>query len=101
MRTAQDLLSELNASDESPRIEAKRAREAGLGGGYLLLGVDWEVNDKGDTRYWAAGVFDPDKLQRDLAAQCASTLNVALRLEMAVERETATPWWWCVCPRPM
>ena len=101
MRTAQDLLSELNASDESPRIEAKRAREAGrsiletviafanepgLGGGHLLLGVDWEVNDKGDTRYWAAGVPDPDKLQRDLATQCASTLNVALRPEMAVER---------------
>ena len=54
-RSAVDLLTELNASDESPRIEAKRAREIGksimetviafanepgLGGGYLLLGVD-------------------------------------------------------------
>ena len=29
MRTAQDLLTELNASDESTRIEAKRAREMG------------------------------------------------------------------------
>ena len=29
MRTAQDLLTELNASDESTRIEAKRAREIG------------------------------------------------------------------------
>ena len=29
MRTAQDLLTELNAFDESPRIEAKRAREIG------------------------------------------------------------------------
>lgn len=29
MRNAQDLLAELNASDESPRIEAKRAREIG------------------------------------------------------------------------
>ena len=52
MRTAPDLLTELNASDESPRIEAKRAREIGksimetviafanepgLGGGYLLV----------------------------------------------------------------
>lgn len=27
MRSAQDILAELNASDESPRIEAKRARE--------------------------------------------------------------------------
>jgi ATP-dependent DNA helicase RecG len=101
MRTAQDLLTELNASDESPRIEAKRAREAGrsiletviafanepsLGGGHLLLGVNWEINDKGDTRYWVEGVADPDKLQRDLASQCASMLNVALRPEMSVER---------------
>ncbi len=59
MRTAQDLLAELNASDESPRIEAKRTREVGksimetviafanepgLGGGYLLLGVESKVD---------------------------------------------------------
>jgi ATP-dependent DNA helicase RecG len=101
MRTAQDLLTELNASDESARIEAKRAREMGksiletviafanepgLGGGYLLLGVDWAVNEKGDVRYWPEGVPDPDKLQRDLASMCASTLNVVLRPEIAVER---------------
>jgi ATP-dependent DNA helicase RecG len=101
MRTAQDLLTELNASDESPRIEAKRAREIGksvmetviafanepgLGGGYLLLGVEWKVDAKGDTRYWAEGVPDPDKAQKDLATQCASMLNVAVRPEMAVER---------------
>jgi len=29
MRTTQDLLTELNAADESPRIEAKRSREIG------------------------------------------------------------------------
>lgn len=54
MRTAEDLLQELSALDESYRIEAKQARqidrsvmeticafanEPGLGGGYLLLGV--------------------------------------------------------------
>ena len=101
MRTAQDLLTELNASDESPRIEAKRSREMGksvmetviafanepgLGGGHLLLGVDWAVDAKGDTLYWAVGVPDPDKAQKDLATQCASMPNVALRPEMAVER---------------
>jgi ATP-dependent DNA helicase RecG len=101
MRTAQDLLSELNAADESPRIEAKRAREIGksimetviafanepgLGGGYLLLGVESKVDAKGDTQYWAVGVPDPDKAQKDLATQCASMLNLALRPEMAVER---------------
>lgn len=101
MRSAQDLLTELNASDESPRIEAKRSREIGksvmetviafanepgLGGGYLLLGVDWAVDVKGDTRYWAVGVPEPDKAQKDLASQCASMPNVTLRPEMAVER---------------
>ena len=100
-RSAVDLLTELNASDESPRIEAKRAREIGksimetviafanepgLGGGYLLLGVESKIDAKGDTQYWPAGVPDPDKAQKDLATQCASMLNVALRPEMAVER---------------
>ena len=60
MRSAQDLLTELNASDESPRIEAKRSREMGKSvmetvtafanepglGGHLLLGVDWAVSAK-------------------------------------------------------
>ena len=101
MRTAQDLLTELNASDESTRIEAKRARaigksvmetviafanEPGLGGGYLLLGANWELDAKGDTHYWAEGVPDPDKIQKDLASQCANMLNIAVRPEMAVER---------------
>jgi len=101
MRTAQDLLTELNAADESPRIEAKRSREIGksiietvlafanepgLGGGHLLLGVDSRVDEKGDTRYWPEGLADPDKIQKDLASQCASMLNVAIRPEMAVER---------------
>jgi ATP-dependent DNA helicase RecG len=100
MRSAQELLEELNAVDESVRIEAKRAsdvgksvmqtaiafaNEPGLDGGYLLLGVDWLVNNKGDTVYRAAGLPDPDKVQRDLASQCASMLNVDLRPEMQPE----------------
>jgi ATP-dependent DNA helicase RecG len=101
MRSAQDLLDELNASDESPRIEAKRSREIGrslmdtviafanepgLRGGWLLLGVDWRINDKGDTEYWPEGVPDPDKAQKDLSTQCASMLNQPLRPEISVER---------------
>lgn len=100
MRSAADLLEELNAVDESTRIEAKRAselgksvmqtviafaNEPGLGGGYLLLGVDWSTNDKGDTVYRAAGLHDPDKVQRDLSSQCASMLSVTLRPEMQLE----------------
>lgn len=101
IRSAQDLLAELNAADESPRIEAKRSREIGksvletviafanepgLGGGHILLGVSFDVDDKGDTRYWPEGVSDPDKIQRDLATQCASTLNAPIRPEMRVEQ---------------
>lgn len=101
MRSAQDLFAELNALDESSRIEAKRARdvgksimetvvafanEPGLGGGYLLLGAEWAINDKGDTVYRPAGLPDSDKVQRDLASQCASMLNVALRPEMQLEQ---------------
>lgn len=100
MRNASDLLEELNAIDESTRIEAKRAsdvgksvmqtviafaNEPGLDGGYLLLGADWSINEKGDTVYSAVGLPDPDKVQRDLASQCASMLNVTLRPEMQVE----------------
>jgi len=94
MRSAAELLEELNSLDESSRIEAKRsedigksqletviafANEPGLGGGYLLLGVDWNIDDKGDAVYRATGLSDPDKIQRDLASQCATALNVALR----------------------
>lgn len=101
MRSATDLLDELNAVDESARIEAKRAsdmgksvmetviafaNEPGLDGGYLLLGVDWAINDKGDTVYRPVGLPDPDMVQRDLASQCASMLNVALRPEMQLEQ---------------
>ena len=101
MRSAQDLFAELNALDESNRIEAKRAsdigksimdtviafaNEPGLDGGYLLLGAEWSVNAKGDTVYRPAGLPDADKLQRDLASQCASMLNVALRPEMQLEQ---------------
>ena len=106
MRTAQGLLSELNASDESPRIEAKRSREIGksiietvlafanepgLGGGHLLLGVDSRVDEKGDARYWPEGLADPDKIQKDLASQCAPMLNLAIRPELAVERLDGRP----------
>ena len=101
MRNAQDLLNELNASDETPSIEAKRCRELGkslletviafanepgMKGGWLLLGVDWLINDKGDTVYWSEGVPDSDKVQKDLATQCANSLSSVLRPEISVER---------------
>jgi ATP-dependent DNA helicase RecG len=106
MRSAAELFEELNLLDESVQIEAKKASESGksvqqtvcafanepgLGGGYLLLGAEWQRNDKGDIEYWPAGVPDPDKVQRDLASQCANMFNVVLRPEMLVETIDGKP----------
>lgn len=94
MRTAEDLLLELHSVDESHRIEAKRAtqidrsiletvcalsNEPGLGGGYLLLGVAHDSSDLFNNKYVVDGISNPDKLQSDLASQCASALNRPVR----------------------
>jgi ATP-dependent DNA helicase RecG len=50
MRTAQDLLTELNAADESPRIEAKRSREIGKS----IMERCWPLST---SRAWAAAIF--------------------------------------------
>lgn len=100
MRTAEDLLQELSALDESHRIEAKQARqidrsvmeticafanEPGLGGGYLLLGVSRDPQDLFTNAYQIDGIVQPDKLQSDLASQCASVFNRPLRPRVSVE----------------
>lgn len=100
MRSAEDLLQELLAVDESHHIEAKRCRqidrsvmetvcafsnEPGLGGGYLLLGVARDPDDLFGGAYRVEGIDQPDQLQADLASQCASMLNRRVRPRMAVE----------------
>ena len=100
MRTAEDLLLELSALDESHRIEAKQARqidrsvmeticafanEPGLGGGYLLLGVSRDPQDLFTNAYKIDGIDQPDKLQSDLASQCASVFNRPLRPRVSVD----------------
>ncbi|ODV00450.1 MAG: hypothetical protein ABT20_15995 [Rubrivivax sp. SCN 70-15] len=99
-RTAEDLLQELMSLDESQHIEAKRctqidrsvmetvcafANEPGLGGGYLLLGVERDAQDLFNNAYRVVGVDQPDKLQSDLASQCASVFNRPLRPRVSVE----------------
>ena len=99
-RSAEDRFQELAAVDESHRIEAKRAsqidrstmetvvafsNEPGLGGGYLLLGVERDPDDLFGGSYRVVGVADPDKLQSDLASQCASMLNRPVRPRLSVE----------------
>ncbi len=100
MKSAQELLDELNAADESTRIEAKRAsdigksilqtvcayaNEPGLGGGYLLLGVV-PVENSFWPMYEPVIIEDPDKLQADLATQCAAMFNTAIRPQIQVEQ---------------
>lgn len=101
MRTASSLLEELRAVDESTAIEAKTAskidrsvvetvcafaNEPGLGGGYVLLGVA-ESTQLGlfFRTYDVVGVRHPEKLQADLASQCASVFNLAIRPQLSTE----------------
>lgn len=101
MRSAEDLLQELQSVDESHRIEVKRgtqigqsvmetvcafANEPGLGGGYLLLGVARDPHDLFGNAYVVEGVSDADKLQADLASQCATALNRPLRPKVSAEQ---------------
>ena len=100
MRTAEDLLKELSALDESHHIEAKQARqidrsimeticafanEPGLGGGYLLLGVTRDPQVMLSNAYKIDGIDYPDKIQADLVSQCASVFNRPLRPRVLVE----------------
>jgi len=100
MITALDLLQSLNLLDETERIEAKRAREAGkslletvcafanepgLGGGWLLLGVVREEMALFPS-YQVEGVAQPDKLCADLATQCREVFNVPVRVELSTEQ---------------
>ena len=94
-----ELFDQLNELDEHPRIEAKTASEVstsvmeticayanepGLSGGFLLLGVH-ECKRSREQKYCITGISNPDKIQRDIAAQCASRFNRVLRPECFVE----------------
>lgn len=100
MDSAAELFDRLTLTDETARLEVKRgssvdtsvmetvcafANEPGLDGGYLLLGVA-EKTDGPQLTYEVVGVPDPDKIQKDLASQCASIFNQAIRPELAVEQ---------------
>lgn len=103
MRSATELIEELNAVDESATIEAKAgsevgkavmetvcafANEPGLGGGYLLLGVERTRQHEQlfDVGYTATGLTNPEKVQADLASQCASMMSKPIRPEIRVEQ---------------
>src|SRR5947209_10224585 len=93
-----DLWAMLSVGDESRAIEAKTgesvgksiletisafSNEPGAGGGYLLLGVAPPTAASG---YTVLGVPDPDKVQGDLASQCADAFSAVIRPHLAVEQ---------------
>lgn len=96
--TFEELWQRLNDADESVEIEAKTARQIGpavletvcalanepnRGGGYLLLGVRAAQNTLFAVEYEIVGVPDPEKIQSDLATQCASAFNVTIRPQLS------------------
>ena len=100
MKTATELLSELNELDEHVSVEAKTSavvgrslleticafsNEPNLGGGYIFLGVA-----RADDTFWPSyeviGLDDPDQIQADIASQCASAFNIPIRPRIVTER---------------
>ncbi len=97
-----DLLELLNDADELENLEAKRGGKIGdsvmetvcafantpdLGGGTLILGVERREADNSLFPYYeVVGVPDPDKLQSDLASQCASRFNHRIRPTISIEQ---------------
>ena len=94
-----ELLKLLEAHDECQRIEAKTAKnnlgssaletisafvnEPGLGGGYLLLGVQLSENDS-QNRYTIQGIDCPDKLQQELVGSCRNNFSSSISPEVVV-----------------
>ncbi|CZP19598.1 RNA-binding domain-containing protein [Legionella pneumophila] len=92
--TVEQILNELTELDEHQRIEAKRgsgighsvmqticafANEPGLGGGWLLLGVD-EPDTTHDT-FWVSGVENTDKLLNELQNNCRNQFEHPIYIE--------------------
>lgn len=93
MDRVKEIIQELNSIDEHIKIEAKQctnkvdksvleticafSNEPGVGGGEILLGVS--DNPEKEMRYSIQGVHDADKIQKDLASQCATLFNRPIR----------------------
>jgi ATP-dependent DNA helicase RecG len=92
--TPESLLSLLQERDEQARIEAKRAseigksvmqticafaNEPGLGGGYLLLGIE-EPNHEHDN-FHVVGVKDADRLLNDIQINCRGQFEAPIPVQ--------------------
>jgi ATP-dependent DNA helicase RecG len=104
--TAEELFEILNDTDECPWIEAKGigdtttsimetvcsyANEPGLGGGYILMSISADDSESASTHYKIDEMPDPDKLQSDIATQCASMFNMPVRPQMTIEKINGMP----------
>src|SRR5690606_22790570 len=98
-KRVQNIIKALNQSDENTRLEVKRGQsigrsileticsfsnEPGLDGGTIVLGIS-EDKDTLFPNYRITGIDDPDKLQMDLASQCADVFNQSIRPKISVE----------------
>jgi len=98
--TARELFKQLNITDELAGIEAKGtsdnsrslieivcsfSNEPGLGGGYILYGA---VRDDSNipVQYYVEEISYPDKVQSDIATQCAGMFNVSIRPDIRIDQ---------------
>ncbi|MDD4515962.1 RNA-binding domain-containing protein [Massilibacteroides sp.] len=94
-----DIIKQLNQSDERTNLEVKTgsridrsvmetvcafSNEPGLDCGYIVLGIRESENTLFPA-YEVAGITDPDKLQKDLATQCADLFNIPVRPKISIE----------------
>src|SRR5690554_6575022 len=94
-----EIIDTLNHSDEHSSLEVKKASEVGksvleticafsneprLGGRIIVLGIEEEEHSLFPT-YKVVGVDDVDKIQKDIATQCASSFNQSIRPKITVE----------------
>jgi len=104
--TAHELFEILNESDECDWIEAKGigdssvsvmetvcsyANEPGLGGGYILMSISADDSAPEPFQYKVDPITNPDKLQSDLATQCASMFNIPVRPKITMEKINGQP----------
>jgi ATP-dependent DNA helicase RecG len=104
--TAEELFEILNDTDECPWIEAKGigdsttsimetvcsySNEPGLGGGYILMSISADDSEKATDHYKIDPMPDPDKIQSDIATQCASMFNMPVRPAMTIEKINGMP----------
>lgn len=99
--SAQELYNLLVQADESVWIEAKGhgdtnqslmesvcsfSNEPGLGGGYILYGIDENKGASGKERFIIEELVDCDKIQSDISTQCASMFNLPVRPKIDIEQ---------------